>query len=426
MTCKAKNCGIQYVGQTSKKLKVRFSQHSCSIKNNQKYKTYLYQHFRNTGHTLRDVVIQPVEKVIYDDNSSVCVKNSIRHIRELEWIKQLQTPFPLGLNDNIYQKCNISRNPDMDVFTILNIRKRKSRSHGARKNRNIKRFFKRNIDLVTLDSLLKSSGRHRMLSLLSSLSLRDLKKVADQADSIIIRSNPLYTTASLVDCYSRHILRPHVDDELNHRRYFLKISFLNKGMEFINLPSILSNKNVVSKIPNYFKNQEKPMICYKYNTPIRGFIFNYNKTISSISDASNSCSCTDSPFNYSPIGHVITGDLNIISDENLRKIIRKGPKYRLPVDINFDECRTNIAESLKEFALNWCKREHTESHALNSWLKQIIQVVDNRISFYSQNVSLLPNKSNYSIRNLKQDLHEIHKKYVLVPADKAANNIIVV
>ena len=233
MTCKAKNCGIQYVGQTSKKLKVRFSQHSCSIKNNQKYKTYLYQHFRNTGHTLRDVVIQPVEKVIYDDNSSVCVKNSIRHIRELEWIKQLQTPFPLGLNDNIYQKFNISRNPDMDVFTILNIRKRKSRSHGARKNRNIKRFFKRNIDLVTLDSLLKSSGRHRMLSLLSSLSLRDLKKVADQADSIIIRSNPLYTTASLVDCYSRHILRPHVDDELKIVDTFLKFLFLIKAWNLL-------------------------------------------------------------------------------------------------------------------------------------------------------------------------------------------------
>ena len=42
-------------------------------------------------------------------------KNILRHELELKWIKLLQTPHPLGLNDNIYHEINISRLPDFDV-----------------------------------------------------------------------------------------------------------------------------------------------------------------------------------------------------------------------------------------------------------------------------------------------------------------------
>ena len=43
----------------------------------------------------------------------------IRHELELKWIKLLQTPHPLGFNDNIYHEKNISRLPDFDVFFFL-------------------------------------------------------------------------------------------------------------------------------------------------------------------------------------------------------------------------------------------------------------------------------------------------------------------
>ena len=32
----------------------------------------------------------------------------------------------------------------------------------------------------------------------------------------------------------------------------------------------------------YFKNYEVPIICYKYNKPIRGAIFNFNKLVSDL------------------------------------------------------------------------------------------------------------------------------------------------
>ena len=36
---------------------------------------------------------------------------------------------------------------------------------------------------------------------------------------------------------------------------------------------------MISSIPNYFNNAETPIICYKYNKPIRSMIFNFNKIV---------------------------------------------------------------------------------------------------------------------------------------------------
>ena len=79
--------------------------------------------------------MQPVEKLIYDENSSVRFNAIKRFETELKWIKLLLSASPLGLNDSIYQEGNISKMPDFDVFSLLEIRKRKRRSHGKRQKR---------------------------------------------------------------------------------------------------------------------------------------------------------------------------------------------------------------------------------------------------------------------------------------------------
>ena len=73
---KRKICGIQYVGQTCRFLKTRFSEHFHRMK-------------------------KP-HKIIHG------------HELELKWIKLLQTPYPLGFIDNIYHEGNISRFPGFD------------------------------------------------------------------------------------------------------------------------------------------------------------------------------------------------------------------------------------------------------------------------------------------------------------------------
>ena len=57
-------------------------------------------------------------------------------------------------------------------------------------------------------------------------------------------------------------------------------------------------------------------------------------------------------------------------------------------------------------------------------VESIFRIVDQRIKFYSQNTNLLLPKPKSTFRHLKQGI--IHRKYVLVPADKAENNVVVV
>ena len=63
-------------------------------------------------------------KIIYDANSASRFKIIQRHETKLKWIKLLQTPYPLGFNDNIYHESNLSKMPDYDVFSLLKFRER--------------------------------------------------------------------------------------------------------------------------------------------------------------------------------------------------------------------------------------------------------------------------------------------------------------
>ena len=90
------------------------------------------------------------------------------------------------------------------------------------------------------------------------------------------------------------------------------------------------------------------------------------------------------------------------------------------------KCREEIASALNDFGNRWCKREYVEPDALKEWKVSIFKIVDQRIKFYSQNTNLLPPKPKSTFRHLKQGIQDFHRKYVLVPADKAANNVVVV
>ena len=147
--------------------------------------------------------------------------------------------------------------PEFDVFSLLEIRKRKSRSHGVkkkgngkRKNRTVKRS---NTSLKDLSKVLEDHGRHSMLFVLSSLPISVLRILDTEVNKFYSRNHQLYDAALLTRCYTQHALRPFIDSETNNKRHFRKIPFRNKEIEFIDLPSIFKDISVTSSIPTYFQ-----------------------------------------------------------------------------------------------------------------------------------------------------------------------------
>ena len=91
-----------------------------------------------------------------------------------------------------------------------------------------------------------------------------------------------------------------------------------------------------------------------------------------------------------------------------------------------ESCKEEIALSLNKVGNRWCKGESVGCDALKEWKLSIFNIVDKRIKFYSQSTNLLPPKPKTSFRHLWQGIQEFHRKYVLLQAYKAANNVLVV
>ena len=143
-----------------------------------------------------------------------------------------------------------------------------------------------------------------------------------EANKFYDRNHQLYDAALLTRCYTQHALRPFIDSETNHKRHFIKIPFINKRIVFIDLPSIFKDRSLLRR---------------------------YLLISKIIPD------CKDTKFIYPAAGHIITGNLKIISDSRIRYIVSKGPKYRFPSGIDFKKCREEIASALNDFENRWCK-----------------------------------------------------------------------
>ena len=161
------------------------------------------------------------KKVTYDENVPSRFKVTKRHETELKLTKLLQTLFPLEFKDSIYHEGIISKMPDCDVFSLLKIRKRKSRLHCLRKkgnNKRKKRAVKRsNTSLNDLSKELEDHGRHTMISFFSSLPISVLRVLDTEDNKFYDRNHQFYDAALLARCYTQRALRPFIDSETNHK-----------------------------------------------------------------------------------------------------------------------------------------------------------------------------------------------------------------
>ena len=111
----------------------------------------------------------------------------------------------------------------------------------------------------------------------------------------------------------------------------------------------------------------------------------------------------------------------------LRKLVAKGPKYREPNRVNWKATETMFLESIDLYAKNWSKREQVDLKYFSKWKDHLKELVTDRISNLKGH--FIPPKWKVLDQpdvKVKDTLHKLHANYVLVPADKAANNVIIV
>ena len=97
-------------------------------------------------------------------------------------------------------------------------------------------------------------------------------------------------------------------------KHFMKIKFLNKAVEAINLPALPRSKSVTEKIPVYFTDKEPPIVSCEYTSTVASELFNFASTLSNLNVSDylsnpQTCQGKKSKFCGKSHGHVITGHI---------------------------------------------------------------------------------------------------------------------
>ena len=271
----------------------------------------------------------------------------------------MTTAIPYGCNDKIDGVGILSspRCSTVNTLQLFNTSARRNRSHGHRK------YIPPAVHTVTIDSLLtsvqKPLGIHHIRTKLYSISLSKLSLLFQEAQNTSVtdsRSVLYRLVAIIMDIANHRLFKPVLTtSNSEEKRYFFKVEFANKGLDAVNISNIFHQKSVQKTIPDYFKNKAIPVISYTYTTSIASKIFNHKivfeafnlkDRISKLPD----CSCASSQYNYSPAGHIITGDLGIVTNEQLRELLAKGPKYRIPQPINWKKNFKLLMDAVENYA----------------------------------------------------------------------------
>ena len=113
--------------------------------------------------------------------------------------------------------------------------------------------------LITLiDMIDQPEGVHKIKTHLFSMSLPQLSSLHKRGNTDF-SSAEYRVTSIILDISHYRLFKPVKSDVPAEKpKHFMKIKFLHKRIDAINLPQLLRSQSVMDKIPAYFKDKEPP------------------------------------------------------------------------------------------------------------------------------------------------------------------------
>ena len=438
-------CNIQYVGETVNPMHLRMNQHRTSKSGCE----HIIQHSTEfcTTHSFMYQIIEKLPGSGFTNTGELDdTITKLRKDREDVWIKQLRTIFPYGLNEKVAGKetnSSLIHPATGKLFPpIPRTGERPIRSRLNKNNRvpiqTVSQFFQL-IDSYIIQDIKNSFNNIRIL-----LNRSKKKLLKEIAHSIIERENFNYVEgreqwyifiSDIIDTLLlKDVMHPSKKD---HYENPCIINFVNKGLNKLGISKIFRLPDVVEALPLDLQDDLKiPFPTYKLDPPIRNKILNYKDAVNSVhieidDDVSvihnlPSCDCNTSAFCDPHHKHVVTGDLRIIENLKLRWLLSKGPNYREAKTLNFNKCKLSIIDSLDETIDKLSEKYKLNSNLFVNWKNKILDKVDTRINKLRNKITPQPTRPVLKDPAVLNYLENIHKKFVIVPIDKASNNVAIV
>ena len=444
LTCS--NCGLQYVGETAQQLNARFNGHRVGMKNPKKYGTckILSNHFNKgvcKGSNYSVQIIEKFEGSGRTEDDAIDPKvTSRRRKREDFWMRTLRTVHPYGLNDRVGD--DFMRDQATDKIGLKFFPLKRSFDRGTRRakrtgnNKFNEEGFLRNLEDMLIHDIKNTMNYIR--TSLTCLKKSELKRLGDRVTDIL-SAKPLDFPYSqwysvILDMLDCRLYKPQPEKKKRPpKSNFIRVHFCNKGVEAVNLSSILHQSEVLEAVPSVAKPFKIPTVVYTLDPPTGSKIFNFNKFVSSLDvdrflqdPTSLPCSCSNSPFVDKHHGHIVSGDLRLIENNRLRKLFAKGPKYRERKLVNWRLTEEKLTNAVKEYAQSWCDKHKVSIQVLTPWICVVSEKIRSRISAMKEKKPYDSDKQVLKSTDCMRALEDIHNRFVVVPIDKASSNIALV
>ena len=429
LTCNI--CNLSYIGQTSNPLHLRMNVHRDHIKKYTLNNTHLptsnkfeYKHFANHGFENITINILDIKTNLAD-----------RIFFENFYIKSKCTLFPYGLNQ-LYLNGNIVKNNFVDnkysIFNHLFINPQLNNRNSVKQKR-----FKRGKGILRCHDY-KAEIRDLHHKFNNSYQWKEIKSwVFAVKKKHINKVYAIFLKLKLDNEHFNHIfydllltrslyLKLNLNQNINNNptNSYCVISFKHPIYNSINFSNLFNKFNELLPIKDF-----KISKAFKYNKPIGRSIFNYNEISQSLTSDLDSTSNLDNcichvdryaNFINPHLGHIATGDLNIINDVDLRLVMTNGTKFRLQSCNSTTTLLNSITLDLDKYIYKLASKYAIPLEAFNMWKFTILHNIKN--TFRSIKLS----KSKYNIVNLKQSINELQKSFVITYVDKAANNYAII
>ena len=443
--CTCLCCGVQYVGETISPMHIRMNSHRTG-------KEGCEHEIRHCNESCNgfDFSFQILEKLPGDgylsDGSIDPEMLKIRKAKEDTWIKKLRTIYPYGLNEKASEKVTDSSTVEPAIGRLFPpLPREHERGTRSRENRNSKisafsceDFFEK---LQILFDTNITNSYNEIRKILNNTKKNVLKEIAFyilERNKFVFHENRYQWYHYILDIIDTKFLKPTVkkEEKVIHKNV-ISIHFVNKGLDKVHISSILRSSEVQELLPVCLQSEEDMPTCtFRLDPPIRSKILNYRDTVSSLKieidddvsfvrDLPN-CDCENSTFCNPFHKHVVTGDLRFVTNDKLRNLLSKGPNYRESRTMNFNKCKEAIGSALSSCVEHLSVKYEINPDQLKPWEDKIMHLVNKKIQELKSKITISPTKPLLQNQDVLSALAELHDKFVIVPIDKASNNVAIV
>ena len=460
-----------YVGYTRNTAFARFQQHireARRVQMNTHKQTSSYKLYSLIARSnYEDWRVIPLEHIPWVDergpNSARKTFHAAARPREIFWMRRIHSFLPLGLNVDFPRSHRIRqprpRNKNPFMFRRV-IRDRVVRNpalqqlDGERNEVIVENLNVAHIQNIPLDIYNKSL--RSVMHLIAHIDHNTFSQVLlDQYKSTTLRRLLDFTSRIKDNVQNRHDLNtqslqliftsitsvltrrssPVVNPSPNRSKTILfKTPFISAIINKLNLQHIITNPQNTHLLPRVSSEIPLRTIITYHTSPTMGRrLFNYTQLLklSSIElhDLANApCLCNTpafSDFIDQDHKHVVTADLNFVTNNDLRSILAKGTKFKWDseTDKTYQSIRDSLHTSITEYTISLANKYTVAIEHMQAWKHKVFEDLDTTLlDLYNKFPDIDNSFSSPLTNNIKSTIKHLQKHFVITYVDKCEND----